>query len=102
MYLINTAFQTRSGLRFAALACRVVTCDVIDSSYLHSVRSPQPGRRGTGRVRQQRPERWRTEVLDFCTGSTSRQVSPVGNPAPPITQSRSCAFLPNMVGQAAH
>ena len=30
------------------------------------------------------------------------KVSPVGNPAPPITQSRSCAFLPTMVGWAAH
>ena len=38
----------------------------------------------------------------FLYRDHSRQVSPVGNPAPLITQSWSCAFLPNMVGWATH
>ena len=41
-------------------------------------------------------------IYGYVPGATSRQVSPVGNPAPLITQSRFCASLSNMVGWAAH
>ena len=51
---------------------------------------------------QQRPECWRTEGLDFCTGSHksssfTRRTSRTSNNPVPV-----CAFLPNMVGWADH
>ena len=64
--------------RILCLTTRLVTVCAIDSSYLHSVRSPC----------QQRPERWRTEVLDFCTGShksssfTRKKFRTSNNPVP--------------------
>ena len=77
-----------------SLLTRVVTCGAIDSSYLHSVRSPSRPWQGASSV----PNAGERRCYIYVPGATSRQVSPVGNPAPPITQSRSCAFLLNMVG----
>ena len=65
--------------------CRLVKDCSIDSSYLHSVRSPSRPWQGASSV----PNAGEQRCWICVPEATSRQLSPRGNPAPPITQSRS-------------
>ena len=62
---------------------RLVEDCVIDSSNLHSVRSPSWPWKGASSV----PNAGERRCWISVPGATSRQVSPIGNPAPPMTQS---------------